>query len=123
MKKSLGKKLGLAAVPLLIFLLPLEIGLRSFPQAIPLEVLIRFEPGLRSQLGATSSVGRAPSRCLGTTAGAALHLANKAEKREIEFSYAIEFPDAVSLEFNSRNGDRDEVQFARRLREGQECRG
>lgn len=52
-------------------------------------------------------------------AGTAWHLAVSAEKREIEFRYTVRFPEGRELEFNTNNADRDEVMFARRLREGQ----
>jgi lysophospholipase L1-like esterase len=52
-------------------------------------------------------------------AGAAWDLALSAEKHDIVFRYEVRFPGGKELEFNTNNADRDEVQFARRLREGQ----
>lgn len=46
-------------------------------------------------------------------------LSYAARKSEIDFRYEVAFPNGVSLEFNSENGDRDEVQYARWLTEGQ----
>ena len=47
--------------------------------------------------------------------GSARQLAEQARKREIDFRYDVTFPDGVELAFNSANGDRDELQFARWL--------
>jgi hypothetical protein len=49
-----------------------------------------------------------------------VHVASyAARKSEIDFRYEVGFPDGEILEFNSDNGDRDEVQYARWLAEGQ----
>ena len=47
-----------------------------------------------------------------------VHLAKKARKREVVFRYDVAFADGTVVGFNSRNGDRDEVEFARRLASG-----
>jgi lysophospholipase L1-like esterase len=47
--------------------------------------------------------------------GGALQMAEKARTREIDFRYDVTFPDGVVLDFNSGNGDRDELEFARWL--------
>jgi hypothetical protein len=52
-------------------------------------------------------------------AGGARQLAGKASMREIDFRYDVTFPDGVVLAFNSANGDRDELEFARRLIAGE----
>ena len=52
-------------------------------------------------------------------AGGARQLAEKARTREIDFRYDVTFPDGVVLAFNSANGDRDELDFARRLVAGE----
>lgn len=46
-------------------------------------------------------------------------LSYAARKSEIDFRYEVSFADGVILQFNSDNGDRDEVQYARWLAEGQ----
>jgi len=51
--------------------------------------------------------------------GAVHALSYSATKDEIDFRYEVRFSDGVTLEFNSENGDRDEVQYARWLVEGQ----
>lgn len=49
-----------------------------------------------------------------------IHLASyAARKSEIDFRYEVHFSDGAVLEFNSDNGDRDEVQYARWLVGGQ----
>lgn len=52
-------------------------------------------------------------------AGSARQLAEMARAREIDFRYDVTFPDGVVLAFNSENGDRDELEFARRLVAGE----
>jgi len=51
--------------------------------------------------------------------GAVHALSYSATKGEIDFRYEVRFSDGATLEFNSENGDRDEVQYARWLVEGQ----
>jgi hypothetical protein len=51
--------------------------------------------------------------------GGALHLAQKARNRKIDFRYDVTFPDGIVLPFNSANGDRDQLEFARWLVAGQ----
>lgn len=51
--------------------------------------------------------------------GAVHALSYSATKDEIDFRYEVRFSDGDTLEFNSENGDRDEVQYARWLVEGQ----
>ena len=51
--------------------------------------------------------------------GAVHALSYSATKDEIDFRYEVRFSDGETLEFNSENGDRDEVQYARWLVEGQ----
>ena len=49
-----------------------------------------------------------------------VHVASYAlRKSEIDFRYAVSFADGKTLEFNSDNADRDEVQYARWLSDGQ----
>jgi hypothetical protein len=45
-------------IPSALFLIMLEIGLRLFPQAIPLSVLLRFDPALRSAIAARRDLAR-----------------------------------------------------------------
>jgi hypothetical protein len=53
-------------------------------------------------------------------AASALHRrAYSRRRREINFEYQVEAGDGREVVFNSRNGDRDEVLFARRLRDGE----
>lgn len=40
------------------------------------------------------------------------------ERKEVVFGYDVTFPDGTVMELNSKNGDKDEVQFARRLADG-----
>ena len=51
--------------------------------------------------------------------GAIHAISYSATKDEIDFRYEVAFDDGVTVEFNSDNGDRDEVQYARWLVEGQ----
>ncbi|HYC57474.1 MAG TPA: hypothetical protein VEL28_21260 [Candidatus Binatia bacterium] len=51
-------------------------------------------------------------------AGSAWRMAIKSGKREIDFRYQATLADGGVLELNSRNGDRDEVTFAKALSEG-----
>jgi len=51
-------------------------------------------------------------------AAAAWQLAASADKHEIDFRYQVTFPDGSSVEMNSHNADRDEVEFAQRLEDG-----
>lgn len=48
-------------------------------------------------------------------AGASLRLGLSARKSEIDFRYAVDLADGSTLTLNSRNGDRDEVEFAAAL--------
>lgn len=48
-------------------------------------------------------------------ASALWHLAGLRRKSEIDFMYDVELADGSTVEMNSRNADRDEVEFARRL--------
>lgn len=51
--------------------------------------------------------------------GAATWYGAQARQRgEIDFQYRIALANGVTVPFNTRNGDRDEVRFARRLQEG-----
>jgi hypothetical protein len=65
-----------------------------------------------------SWVGR-HSYAYNLVAGGARQLAEKARTREIDFRYDVTFPDGVVLAFNNANGDRDELEFARRLIAGE----
>ncbi len=51
-------------------------------------------------------------------AGSAWWLAASAKQSEIDFQYEVRFADGSTLGMNSRNGDRDEVEFARMLVDG-----
>jgi len=51
-------------------------------------------------------------------AAAAWEIAAMAQKGEIDFQYDVAFADGSSVGMNSRNGDRDEVEFAQRLENG-----
>jgi hypothetical protein len=50
--------------------------------------------------------------------GSAWWLAASARQSEIDFQYEVRFADGDTLGMNSRNGDRDEVEFARMLVDG-----
>jgi hypothetical protein len=47
-----------ATIPCALFLILFEIALRLFPQAIPLSVLLRFDPALRSAIAARRDLAR-----------------------------------------------------------------
>ncbi|HSD09615.1 MAG TPA: hypothetical protein VLF14_01425, partial [Candidatus Binatia bacterium] len=49
---------------------------------------------------------------------AAWYGAHALERRDIDFQYRITLANGNTVPFNTRNGDRNEVSFARRLREG-----
>ncbi len=51
-------------------------------------------------------------------AATAWRLAASADKNEIDFGYQVTFSDGSSVEMNSNNADRDEVEFAQRLEDG-----
>jgi hypothetical protein len=51
-------------------------------------------------------------------AGSVWWLAASARQSEIDFQYEVRFADGGTLGMNSRNGDRDEVEFARMLVDG-----
>ena len=62
---------------------------------------------------------RRSSYAYNLVSGAVHALSYSATKDEIDFRYEVRFSDGETLEFNSENGDRDEVQYARWLVEGQ----
>ena len=62
---------------------------------------------------------RGSSYAYNLLSGAVHALSYSATKDEIDFRYEVRFSDGETLEFNSENGDRDEVQYARWLVEGQ----
>jgi hypothetical protein len=51
-------------------------------------------------------------------AAALWHDADTRRRRAIDFEYRVRAADGREVVFNSRNGDQDEVQFARRVRDG-----
>ncbi|HYC01055.1 MAG TPA: hypothetical protein VEC57_18110 [Candidatus Limnocylindrales bacterium] len=64
-----------------------------------------------------SAIGR-HSLAINFLAASAWRMAIKSSKREIDFRYHARLADGTILELNSRNGDRDEVTFAKALAEG-----
>lgn len=52
-------------------------------------------------------------------AGQARQTAENARRRGLDFRYDVTFPDGVVLGFNNDNGDRDQLEFARWLVDGQ----
>ncbi len=58
------------------------------------------------------------SYALGFVPALVLRLSLLARRSEIDFRYAVTLADGTSLSLNSRNGDRDEVAFARALVDG-----
>lgn len=55
------------------------------------------------------------SRALNLATSALWTRAAREQKREIDFQYEVRFADGSTVRMNSRNGDRDEVEFAREL--------
>lgn len=88
-----------------------ESSLEAFACPFDFGWLCRADVSLRA-----GPAGRSYS--YGLLSGGARHLAERAQKREVDFRYDLVFADGQVVEFNSRNGDRDEVLFARRLRSG-----
>jgi len=78
-----------------------------------------WKPLCRAHQTLDASVLRRISYAYNLLSGAVHAMSYAATKDEIDFRYEVGFSDGVMLEFNSENGDRDEVQYARWLAEGQ----
>lgn len=78
-----------------------------------------WKPLCRTHEALDATFLRRTSYAYNLLSGAVHALSYSATKDEIDFRYEVRFSDGVTLEFNSENGDRDEVQYARWLVEGQ----